>query len=262
MPFIIEQAPFAVLSRFGKQLLQYPGKIVEGARLRAQLMGTRYLTGTWVESAVGSGRVESVRLRSNHSTWQERCDYLAIAYGLTPNLELPGLLGCEIRFGQVVVNDRQQTSENHVYCAGEPTGVGGVDLALVEGQIAGATLAGDQRLAESLLRQRARWRRFAAGLDEAFRVRPEIAALAEPETVVCRCEDVTLRRLQKHKGWREAKLHTRWAEWGLRQGRICGPAAHHLLGWNAESVRPPVFPITVGALAAFEPRPSNSGDSL
>jgi D-hydroxyproline dehydrogenase subunit alpha len=136
-----------------------------------------------------------------------------------------------------------------------------VDLALVEGQIAGAAVSGDHRLAEGLLPHRARWRRFAGSLDEAFRVRPEIRALAKAETIVCRCEDVTLGQLQQYKNWRAAKLHTRCGM-GPCQGRICGPAVHHLLGWNAASVRPPVFPLTVGALADFEPQTSTSGDSL
>ena len=35
------------------------------------------------------------------------------------------------------VDDFQQTSIPGVYCAGEPTGIGGLELALVEGQIAG-----------------------------------------------------------------------------------------------------------------------------
>lgn len=258
---IVEQTPFTALSRFGKQLLHYPGKLAEGARLQAQLLGTRYLIGTWVESAAGRDRVDSVTLKSNNGTWQEACDYLAVGYGLTPNLELPSLLGCEISNGKVVVNDRQETSEDHIYCVGEPTGVGGVDLALVEGQIAGAAITGDHEAAESLLPKRGRWRRFAASLDEAFRVRPEIRSLAKPETIVCRCEDVTLGRLQQHEGWRAAKLHTRCGM-GPCQGRICGPAVHQLLGWNTESVRPPIFPVTVGALAAFEPQSSKPGDTL
>lgn len=258
---IAEQAPFTALSQFGKRLVQFPGKIVEGARLQAQLLGVRYLMGTWVEAAAGNERVQSVSLKSNQGAWQESCDYLAIAYGLTPNLELPSLLGCEIRAGKVAVDERQRTSQAHLYCAGEPTGVGGVDLALVEGEIAGAAAAGDLRKVEGLMPQRARWQGFAAFLADGFALRAELRSLAKPESIVCRCEDVPLERLQRCVSWRAAKLHTRCGM-GPCQGRICGPAVHHLLGWNPESVRPPVFPVTVGALAAFEPQSSTSGDSL
>ncbi len=247
---VVEQAPFSALSRFGKRLVQYPGKIVEAARLQSKVLGVRYLTGTWVEAASGGGRVESVTLVSHQGRRREDCDYLAIAYGLTPNVELPSLLGCEIHGGKVSVNDRQQTSQPHIYCAGEPTGVGGVDLALVEGQIAGAAVAGDRRTVESLSPQRERWQRFAAFLDEGFALRAELRALAKPDTIVCRCEDVSLERLQRFDSWRAAKLHTRCGM-GPCQGRVCGAAVHHLLGWDPESVRPPIFPITVAALAAF-----------
>ncbi len=249
---VVEQAPFSALSRFGKRLMQYPGKIVEAARLQAQLLGARYLMGTWVEAALGGERVESVMLVSNQGRWQETCDYLAIAYGLTPNLELPSLLNCEIRGGKVSVDDRQQTSQSHIYCAGEPTGIGGLDLALVEGQIAGAAVAGEQRKVEGLASQRERWQRFARHLDEGFALRPELHGLAKADTIVCRCEDVTLERLKSFQSWRAAKLHTRCGM-GPCQGRICGPAVHHLLGWHPESVRPPVFPINAGALANPQP---------
>jgi hypothetical protein len=35
---------------------------------------------------------------------------------------------------------------------------------------------------------------------------------------------------------------------GPCQGRVCGPAVRHLLGWNPESVRPPVSPARVHSL--------------
>jgi NADPH-dependent 2,4-dienoyl-CoA reductase/sulfur reductase-like enzyme len=261
VPCVVEQTSFTALSQFAKGLWHYPGKILEAIQLQSQLLGTRYLMGTWVESAAGHGRVESVSLRSNHGAWKEHCDYLAVAYGLAPNLELPTLLGCDIKHGKVTVNNQHQTTINHVYCVGETTGVGGVDLALVEGQIAGAVLAGDDHILQSLTPQRAHWQRFADSLHQAFTIRPEIRSLAQLETIVCRCEDVTLGRLKGHSNWRAAKLHTRCGM-GPCQARICGPAVHHLLGWNVESVRPPIFPITIGALAAVDNTNSNSGDSL
>ena len=67
---------------------------------------------------------------------------------------------------------------------------------------------------------------------------------------MCRCEDVELKRLKEHDGWRSAKLHTRCGM-GPCQGRICGPAVDFLLGWKVESVRPPIFPARVESLAAL-----------
>jgi hypothetical protein len=78
-------------------------------------------------------------------------------------------------------------------------------------------------------------------------LRQELRDLPRAGTIVCRCEDVTLERLQTCSNWREAKLHTRCGM-GPCQGRICGGAVEYLLGWQTESVRPPVFPARVRSL--------------
>jgi len=78
-------------------------------------------------------------------------------------------------------------------------------------------------------------------------LRPELKSLATDDTLVCRCEDVTLARLKKFNGWRDAKLQTRCGM-GCCQGRICGAATKVILGWGMESVRPPVLPARVQSL--------------
>ena len=75
-------------------------------------------------------------------------------------------------------------------------------------------------------------------------------SMAQFDTIVCRCEDVTLGAITNHKVWRSAKLQTRCGM-GPCQGRICGAAIEHLLGWQSESVRPPIFPVRVETLAAI-----------
>ena len=167
--------------------------------------------------------MESVQVRQGERHWTEPCDYLAVAFGFYPNLELPLLLGCEVRAGVVAVDGLQRTTVEDVYCAGEPTGVGGVDLAIAEGEIAGFAATGlvDRALSRQPVRER--WRPFAAKLQTAFAPRTELRSLAQLDTIVCRCEDVTLARIQTHHSWRSAKLHARCGM-GPCQGRICGPA--------------------------------------
>lgn len=146
-----------------------------------------------------------------------------------------------------------------VYCAGEPTSIGGLELSLLEGQIAGYTSAGRFDTARSLFTRRNRLRRFASRLERAFALRPELKELPHPQTLVCRCEDVALSRLREHSSWRAAKLLTRCGM-GPCQGRVCGPALEFLLGWQPESVRPPVFPVRVETLmaAAIRDEPGTS----
>jgi hypothetical protein len=137
-----------------------------------------------------------------------------------------------------------------VYCAGEPTSIGGVELALIEGQIAGVAAAGHANEAAALCSKRRKARQFAELLDRTFRLRAELRSLSLPETIVCRCEDVPYSRLRRCTSWRSAKLHTRCGM-GPCQGRVCGPATQFLFKWNLDSVRPPVFPARVETLAAL-----------
>jgi D-hydroxyproline dehydrogenase subunit alpha len=89
--------------------------------------------------------------------------------------------------------------------------------------------------------------RFVRRLDAAFALRDELRTLADGETIMCRCEDVTRNELASCRSWREAKLHTRCGM-GSCQGRICGPATQFLFGWTAPAPRPPLFPVEIAAL--------------
>ncbi len=100
----------------------------------------------------------------------------------------------------------------------------------------------------ALARRRAREIVFAARLARAFAPREEILALARPDTIVCRCEDVSLGRLLPATSLREMKLHTR-AGMGSCQGRVCGSALSVLRGLPPDSVRSPLVPVPIGVLA-------------
>ncbi len=245
---VAEQAPQSALLRFGVQLARHPRKLVQAIKLRAGLLGVPYITSCWPISAQGGEHLQSVTLRrSNGATWTETCDYLACGFGLVPNLELAALLGCRQSKAGVEVDARQQTSVAGVYSAGEATGIGGLELSLVEGEIAGYAAGGSPDRAKALFGARQSHRKFAAALEQAFALRDELRQLPQPGTMLCRCEDVTMERVRACAGWREAKLHTRCGM-GPCQGRICGAAAEFLLGWQSESVRPPVFPARVRSM--------------
>jgi NADPH-dependent 2,4-dienoyl-CoA reductase/sulfur reductase-like enzyme len=248
IPLIAEQAEFGPLFRFGFGLIRHPAKLVQAVSLRTSLARVRYLNGAWPIRAEGGGKIESVTLRQGTRTWSERCDYLACAFGLVPNLELPAYFGCLVSSTGVDVDELQQTSVPNIYAAGEVTGIAGVDSAQAEGQIAGYAAAGQPARARALFGARNSSRNFGYALENTFALRAELKSLAEDDTLICRCEDVALSRLRACRGWRDAKLHTRCGM-GPCQGRVCGPAAEFLLGWNPESVRPPVFPARVGSLS-------------
>jgi len=245
---ICEQASRSSLARFGVALLRQPSKMVQGLRLRKALAGVPFATNSWPVNAQGGQVLESVTISREGKSETIACDYLACGFHLVPNTELASLLGCRIESGCVRVDDFQRTTLPEVFCAGEPTGIGGMELALVEGQIAG--LAAAERAAEAgaLFGERKKLRAFAQALDRAFRLRAELRQLASAATIVCRCEDVPYSRLSQYASWRAAKLQTRCGM-GPCQGRICGPATQFLFEWNPDSVRPPIFPVRVESLA-------------
>lgn len=244
---IAEQAPGSRVLRFGLGLAASPSKLFQAVRLRAGLGTVPYRTGCWPVAADGTRTLESVTLTNGRKTWTVGCDYLACGFDLVPNTELPRGLGCETAGGVVAVDEWQESTVAGLYCAGEATGIGGLDKSLVEGQIAGHAAAGRRDEARALFAERARSLAFAASLARTFALRDELKALARPDTIVCRCEDVRLAQLAAYNSIRDAKLQTRCGM-GPCQGRVCGAALAFLRGWPADSARPPVFPARLGSL--------------
>jgi NADPH-dependent 2,4-dienoyl-CoA reductase/sulfur reductase-like enzyme len=247
--FVAEQAPRAAVLRFGAGLWRDPGIIRDALAYRRGFAGSPYRFGTWVAEAHGEDRVREALLTDGIRTWTIACDYLCAGFGLVPATELPRLFGCRIEGETVAVDDGQRTSVEGVYCAGEPTGVGGVEKALVEGEIAGLSVAGRQRQAAVLLPARRRLGGYARRMDRAFALREELRGMSRPETTVCRCEDVPLSAFDPAWSAREAKLYVR-AGMGPCQGRVCGPALRYLFGWESDSVRVPISPISIDTLAS------------
>ncbi|WP_435011559.1 NAD(P)/FAD-dependent oxidoreductase [Tundrisphaera lichenicola] len=248
---IAEQAPIGKLVRFGLGLWSEPDKLQQAIGLRLGLGGVPFRAGWWPVEARGDDRVREVSLTDGRKTRTESCDYLACGFGLVPNLELPGLLGCEIGPGGTTVDRWQQTTVPGVYCAGEAAGIGGLDSAWLEGRIAGLAAVGKTEGASYFFRDRDKARRFARSLERAFAPRNELRDLARPDTIVCRCEDVTAGALVGRTSWVDAKLQTRCGM-GPCQGRICGGAVAFLHGWSRGSVRPPIFPTLVANLGDAE----------
>jgi NADPH-dependent 2,4-dienoyl-CoA reductase/sulfur reductase-like enzyme len=260
IPLIAEQTPWKRLFRFGLRMLGSPAKAAQAAGLRARLAWVPYLTDCWVTGAAGDEKLETVELRQGSRILNVECDYLACGFHLVPNVELAAFLGCELAAGGVRIDEFQETSMAGIYSAGETTGIGGLELSLVEGEIAGYAAAGLRHEAASKFRSRQKLRKFSELLNNTFALRDELRNSPRPDTIVCRCEDVTIERLRKQSGWRAAKLHTRCGM-GPCQGRVCGPAIEFLLGWRFDSVRPPVFPVRLASLAQIAELGQSSSQS-
>jgi NADPH-dependent 2,4-dienoyl-CoA reductase/sulfur reductase-like enzyme len=245
---VAEQSAGGAVRRFAVGLWRRPMKVVEALRYRLGFWASPYRCGVWVEAASGDERVREVRLTDGSRSWSERCDVLCSSYGLVPNVELARRIGCELGGNGVWVDDDQRTTVEGVFCAGEASGIGGADLALVEGEIAGAHAIGTAESLADLKARRASRARFAAALARGFQPRPALGERIRPDTIVCRCEDVSWRELVPAWSFRQAKLYTR-VGMGACQGRVCGPILSWLCGWSPDSVRPPLQPCRVGLLS-------------
>ena len=167
----------------------------------------------------------------------------------------------------------QRTSNPRVFAAGELTGIGGAQLAVAEGIVAGTGAAAASRAAagpastalRAAVRARDRLRRFAAAMHAVYPVPPFWLDTLEPSTVVCRCEEVSVAEIDAaiEAGARDAravKLLSR-SGMGWCQGRECGYATSCLvaartgqpLDLASGAARPVAAPIPLGLLARSGP---------
>lgn len=255
---IVEQTPWTRLTAFALNLARYPGYIGQATSLGSDLLGVPLHVGGWIRQAHGTEQLEAVTLGKGTTI---ACDYLACGYGLVPNTELAAACGCLLADGAVEVDEWQRTSQEHIYCAGEATGIGGLQLALLEGQIAGLVATDQQDTARQHFHARLRARSFAALLERSFALRSELKVLATDDTLVCRCEDVSYGEIRQHASWRSAKLHTRCGM-GPCQGRVCGPVTAFLCGWSQDSVRPPIVAARIESLVTSNDETGNQSEEV
>ncbi|MCF2531879.1 FAD/NAD(P)-dependent oxidoreductase [Yinghuangia soli] len=156
VPAVVEAADPLRYARHAKALALNPGKLIEGAGYAATLVrhGIPVRPRHVVVAAHGERRVEAVSIARTDRAGRpvpgrERmitCDALAVGYGLDAQLEIALELGCGTRRepdgGWVLTVDAQQrTGVPGVWAAGETTGVGGAQLALIEGELAAHSIA-------------------------------------------------------------------------------------------------------------------------
>lgn len=247
---ILEQASWSAVAGFAAQLPRWPHKLLQSFGL----FHPGYRASSHVVEALGDGRLEAVRLNIGGQLREIACERLACGFGLVPNLQLGQALGCRIEQGAIAVDAWQATSLAGVYAAGESTGFGGSEKALVEGAIAGHAAVGEREAAQRLWSQRQRWHGFARALNGAFALGDAVKSLARPDTLICRCEDVPLSAVVDHQGWSQAKLASRCGM-GACQGRVCGAAAQALFGWQPPAPRPPFSPARIDTLLQLGDEP-------
>jgi NADPH-dependent 2,4-dienoyl-CoA reductase/sulfur reductase-like enzyme len=262
------------LARSWRKLPEAAGYLARLARYRIPVLRRHA-----VVAAHGDGRLRSVTVARLGPSWavipgSQRtldADVLAAGYGFIPQVELLGEAGARLRRGPdgrtfaAEAGADQQTSVPGLFAAGETTGIGGADLACLEGQVAGRAAArhcGHRVPPEgrAIGRRVTALRRFGALLDAVHPVPPGWARWLTEDTVVCRCEEVTLARLLAAADLgaddaRSAKLLAR-PGMGWCQGRICGAAVATILaGRRRADGSGPDFPESAVSRPLAQPVP-------
>ena len=126
----------------GRRMAAYPDRLAEYLRYRMKV--PKVVWGHVIVRAQGDQRVRRATIARADSEWapagRERSfevDAVCTAYGFTPSVELARALGCELGADGVAHGEDMATSVPGVFVAGEAAGVGGAELALVEGELAG-----------------------------------------------------------------------------------------------------------------------------
>jgi NADPH-dependent 2,4-dienoyl-CoA reductase/sulfur reductase-like enzyme len=231
-------------------------------------------------AAGGSDRLETLTYRRRGGRdITVPAELLLVHEGVVPSIHFTLALGCGHDWddGQLCFVPRldawSETSRAGLFVAGDGAGIGGAVAARLRGEIAAIGIARRLgRLGEAeAARQAAPFRRALARalaprrfLDALYRPRPEVFA-PEPETLVCRCEEVTAAQVLAAAGAgdggpNQVKAFTR-AGMGPCQGRQCGYTVSHLLAGRQNRpvgevgffhIRPPLKPVSLGELAGLQ----------
>ena len=240
----------------------------------------------------GKDRVTSVTFGPiDPQTWQpcegptrtEAVDLVVTGLGCNPRNELSVIAGCKQKFNadnwcwEPIRDSLTRTSVPGIFALRRSDGKAGHQIEYFESQIAAIT-AGEQAgvlTAEEATTRRARPFEWLAKLNVKSRIQPGLLDLLKPDTVVCRCENVTLANVNQaiNQGacdLTSLKMKTRLGM-GMCQGRDCAFSASMIVcratGRTPEEVgtinpRPPAMPVTLGALAKMENRlPTLDGEA-
>ncbi|MBQ4861137.1 NAD(P)/FAD-dependent oxidoreductase [Pseudoalteromonas sp. MMG013] len=250
---VYEASQFGKLAKEAVALLNKPKLTLSGLSMMGYLKkhDIPFHYGWGVVKALGDHSVSSVVVAPYNAQWQAdlqntktiEVDAVGVGYGFVARSQLAMLLGVEHEYsnvsGSIPILDRWQHSNvKNVYIAGDSSGLLGADAAICEGQIAAIRIAERRGVlnakqaaqhAGKVMRKLDRIKRFRYGFDRFSARQKGLMALAQPETIVCRCEKTTRAQVdialaQGVKDITSLKMRTRIGM-GDCQGKTCSSYA-------------------------------------
>ncbi len=285
---VVEIAPMAAapsLPFLIRMLGTVPRLVLEGLKYRAALRHIPIIYGsavTRIDQAAGGRLTAHVSAYPSGPGEVDRTfevDTICLGHGFQPSSEILRALGCRHKFddgrGQfiVVTDETGRTSVDGVFGIGDCTGLVGARASLAEGTIAGIAAAfelGHRQsgaLEESEARAKfelKRHRRFQKWLWSLYAAPRLGVQLATPDTLICRCEEITLRQIDEALSdgplpIGDLKRATR-VGMGPCQGRYCGMILSELVAKSHGAVldesmrfapRMPVKPVAIADIARW-----------
>ena len=268
---VLDTAPALARIAALPRLLSQPGVLWNGVRLTRDLKRAGVPVHYGVEPLEILGDPETgvsgLRFRAGGAEHELACDAVAMGWHLRPETQLADLARCAFRFDAATrqwlpEQDRDgRSSVPGVYLAGDGARILGARSAEASGRLAALAALSDLGTAITdpapLRAEVAEYGRFAAGLAQAFPWPHEQAAALPDDTVLCRCEGVTVGEMRQVDA-REANRAKAFNRVGMGrcQGRYCGLAGAEVLaaalGVPVEDVgrlrgQAPVKPLSISA---------------
>ncbi|WP_421363680.1 MULTISPECIES: opine oxidase subunit OoxA [Agrobacterium] len=237
----------------------------------------RVVSGVRSIAIIGSQHAESVRYTAGHGEHTIPAKSVLLHHGVIPSTSLSNAAGCELQWNdeqrsfEPVTDHEGRTTKAGIYVAGDGAGIAGAQAAEVSGRIAALAALADLRLVsthavaasiKSLHKQARRLLRGRAFLDALYVPRQSFLAPPAPETIVCRCEEVTARKLREAialgpPGPNQLKTFVRCGM-GQCQGRLCAATVTEIMAEERKvspadvgtyRLRSPVKPVRLAELA-------------
>ncbi|MFJ3371439.1 FAD-dependent oxidoreductase [Pseudomonas sp. NPDC086251] len=256
--------------------------LLKGVRLLVELKraGVRHFRDARALRIEGSTQASALSFDSNGRRRTLPASLILLHQGVVPNTQISWSLRLEHDWNEqqlcwIVRRDSWgETSGPGIFVAGDGGAIGGAQVALLEGRLAGLAIAARsgnvdaqplQPLASAYRKSLRRQRAARSLIDALYRPQQQNRIPAD-DVIVCRCEDVSAGEIRQHVelgclGPNQAKAFSRCGM-GPCQGRLCGLSVTEIIAEHRQvpaaevgyyRIRSPLKPITLAQLSTETP---------